>query len=414
MSFKKAFSAILVTVMTAVLLSVQGFAAANNSSGEEKPNFSPDLSLVSRKYDEETMMYIYTFPDGANFYASESLSDSENSTSILLVGTESDDISILVNSEEGFMEQSQEYFLSTDGDYEVTVSHKLRSGSGSVQARFGVTIGEQSTAPEETSITGRVALENIDGVTFRHTFLDKSEFITNVLDGETVSYIPKLVIPEKALCSATRDGNIFSMPSSGLITEDGAYNLEITCIGDDGKTEKRYFSFNLFAKPTNRLGIYQPPYGYELSAVNLNGEDIPLADKNYAILDGQGEYFIEYKNGTTTRSTFVSRDCVPPVIYMNGTTNVVFTENVMLSANTDCTFRVTKNGQILGNITELVGAGIYRITATDKAGNFTSLRVEIKALSAINPIDIIIIAAVLVAAAFAYFFFQKHRKMTVR
>lgn len=414
MSFKKAFSAILVTVMTAVLLSVQGFAAASESSSEEKPSFSPDLSLVSRKYDEETMMYVYTFPDGASFYASESLSDSENSTSILLVGTESDDISILVNGEDGFMEQSNEYFLSADGDYEVTVSHKLRSGSGSVHARFGVTIGAQSTAPEETTITGRVSLENIDGAAFRHTFIDNSQFVTNVLDGETVSFIPKLVIPENALCSATRDGNIFSMPSSGLITEDGAYKLEITCIGDDGKTEKRYFAFNLFTEPTNRLGIYQPPYGYELTAVKLNGEEIPLADKDYAVLDGQGEYYVEYKNGTTTRSVIISRDCVPPVIYLNGTTNVVFTENVTLTANTDCTFRVTKNGQILGNTTELVGVGIYRITATDKAGNFTSLRVEIKALSAINPVDIIIIAAVLVAAAFAYFFFQKHRKMTVR
>lgn len=413
MSFKKAFSAAVTAILTAVLISVCGFAAENDAS-EVKPNFSPDLSLVTRGYNEETMMHIYTFPDGAEFYASEILSDSENSTSILLVGSESEDVSIIVNGEDGFLEQSNEYFLSTDGSYEVTISHKLRSGSGSVQARFGVTIGAQSTAPEEKMITGRVSLENIDGVNFKHRFIDNSEFVTNVLDGETVSYIPKLIIPEKALCTATRNGNIFSMPSSGLITEDGSYKIEISCVDDDGKTERRYFSFTLFTKPTNRLGIYQPPYGYELSAVTLNGEEMPISDKSYIVLDGEGEYYIEYKNGTTTKSVSLTRDTVPPVIYLNGTTNVVFTESVFVSSDTDCTFRVTKNGQTLGEITELSGAGIYRVTATDTAGNIASVRVEIKALSAINPIDIIIIVAALAAAAAAYFIVQKNRKITVR
>ncbi|MGN0669745.1 MAG: hypothetical protein ACI4JZ_04270, partial [Oscillospiraceae bacterium] len=153
MSFKKAFSALVISVLTAVLMSLECFAAAESSS------FSSDLSLVTRSYDEETMMYFYTFPDGASFYASESLSDGENSTSILLVGSEEDDISILVNSG-GFLEQASEYFLTENGAYEVTVSHILRNGSGSVQARFGVEIGEQSTEPEEKQITGRGELEN--------------------------------------------------------------------------------------------------------------------------------------------------------------------------------------------------------------------------------------------------------------
>ena len=174
------------------------------------------------------------------------------------------------------------------------------------------------------------------------------------------------------------------------------------------------FDCTTFTKPTNRLGIYQPPYGYELSAVTLNGEEMPISDKSYIVLDGEGEYYIEYKNGTTTKSVSLTRDTVPPVIYLNGTTNVVFTESVFVSSDTDCTFRVTKNGQTLGEITELSGAGIYRVTATDTAGNIASVRVEIKALSAINPIDIIIIVAALAAAAAAYFIVQKNRKITVR
>ncbi len=407
MSFKKAFSALVISVLTAVLMSLECFAAAESSS------FSSDLSLVTRSYDEETMMYLYTFPDGASFYASESLTDGENSTSILLVGTEEDDISILVNSG-GFLEQASEYFLTENGSYEVTVSHILRNGSGSVQARFAVEIGEQSAVPEEKMVTGRVELENFDGVSFRHTFINGTEFVTNVLDGETVGFMPKLSIPESVICSMTRDGNVFSMPTSGLITEDGAYKMELSCLDDEGKMEKRYFSFNLFTGSTNRLGIFQPPYGYELTSVKLNGESVPLEYKNFAVLNGEGEYSVEYKNGTTTRSVILSRDTTPPVLYFNGTTDVVFSEKIVITSDTECTFRVTKNGQVLGNVTELLGAGIYRITATDKAGNTTSARVEIKAISAINPLDFIIIFGVLLIGGVVYFFVQKNRKMTVR
>lgn len=412
MSFKKAFSALVILFLTAVLLGFE--CLADSSLQEEKPSFSSDLSLVSRSYDEETMMYLYTFPDGASFYASESLTDGENSTSILLVGSEEDDISILVNSADGFLEQTSEYFLTEDGAYEVTVSHKLRNGSGSVQARFAVEIGEQSVAPEEKVITGRVVLENFDGESFRHKFINGTELVTNVLDGETVSFIPKILIPEEVICSMTRDGKVFSVPTSGLIIEDGAYKMELSCYNDEGKMEKRYFSFSVFTNSTNRLGIFQPPYGYELTSVELNGESVPLENKNFAVLNGEGEYSVEYKNGTTTRSVNLSRDTTPPVLYFNGTTDVLFSEKVIVTSDTECTFRVTKNGQIMNSTTELLGAGIYRITATDKAGNITSARVEIKAVSAINPVDFIIICGVCLIGAIVYFFIQKNRKMTVR
>ena len=416
MSFKKAFSASIAALLTAVLLSVCGFAESAESvesvesveNAESVESVESDLSQVSRSYNEETMMYVYTFSDGADFYASEMLHESENKSSALLVGSENESVLIAVKGGEGVLDSSNEYFLTEKGLYEVSISH------GSAEVRFSVTIGEKTEAAEEKMVTGRVSLENIDGTSFKHTFMDGSEFVTHVLDGETVNYTPKLVVPENAICSVTRDGNLFSMPASGLITEDGSYNVEISCVDSKGKIEKRFFSFSLFAKPTNRLGIFQPPRGFELKSVKLNGEEIALSDKSYTVLDGEGEYIAEYTNGAVTKSVCFTRDATPPVVYLNDTTDVVFKENVFLTSNEDCTFRVTKNGQVLGSVTELSGAGVYRISAVDMAGNIASLRVEIKAVSAINPIDIIIIAAILVAAAFGYFFFQKNRKMTVR
>ncbi len=414
MSFKRAFSALSTLVLAAFSLNMQCFAETPDSAEEERSSFSSDLSLVERSYDDESMMYRYTFPDDAQFYSSERLTDAENPVSVLLVGSEDDDVSILVNSGSGFLEQADEYFLTEDGAYEVTVSHALRNGSGSVQARFSAVIGEQSAAPEKQVFSGRFELENIDGENFRHSFINGSEFITNVLDGETVNFTPKLSVPDSVICTVTRDGNLYSMPSSGFITEDGAYTMEFSCFDNDGNMEKRFFSFNVFTKPTNRLGIYQPPYGYELTSVTLNGENIPLTDKDHVVLNGEGDYFIEYTDGSVTRGVLLSRDTVPPVLYFNGTSDIVFTEQVVVSSDTDCTLRVTKNGQIVGNVSELHGSGLYRITATDEAGNITFVRLEIKSVSAINPLDIIIIFAALIIAAVGYYIIQKNRRITVR
>ena len=139
-----------------------------------------------------------------------------------------------------------------------------------------------------------------------------------------------------------------------------------------------------------------------------------MADKFHVVLNGEGNYFIEYTDGSISRGVFLSRDTVPPVLYFTGTSDIVFREQVIVSSDTDCTLRVTKNGQIVGNVSELHGSGIYRITATDKAGNITSVRLEIKSVSAINPLDIIIIFTALIAAAVVYFIIQKNRRITVR
>lgn len=413
MSFKKAFSAIAFSVLTMFLLSLSA-SADNKNSSEEKPSFTADLSLVVRSYDEETMMFYYTFPDGASFYSSNALNDIENSTSILLIGTEEDDISILVNGSGGFAEKSNEYFLTENDNYEVTVSHKLRNGSGSVQARFAVEICEQSTVTEEKTVVGRVELENIDGENFRHVFINGTELVTNVLDGETVSFIPKLSIPDDVVCTMTRDGKVFSIPASGLITEDGAYKIDFSCFDKTGKMEKRYFSFNLFMNPTNRLGIYQPPNGFELKSVEHNGESVSFDNKSFTVLNGEGEFKLEYSSGSLSRSVRLVRDTTPPVLYFNGTTDIVFREKIIVTSDTECTYRVTKNGQIIGDKTELIGAGIYRITATDKAGNLTTARVEIKAVSAINPLDFVIIFGIIAVGGLVYFFIQRNRKITVR
>lgn len=414
MNFKRLFSIIALTVSMTLLPGVQAPAAEAAAEQAESHSFSADLSLVQSSYDSETMMYYYSFPDGAAFYSSQKLSEEKNNSDVFLVGTEDDDVSILVYGGGKFLEQSAEYFLTEDGAYEVTVSHSLREGGGSVQARFRAAVGEQVGESETVAISGRVELEHADGNNFRHRFIDGSELITNVLDGETVNFLPKLSIPENIICTMKRDGSVVSVPSSGLITENGAYSLEFACYSEDGGSEKRFLSFSLFSAPTNRLGIYQPPFGYELSSVSLNGVDIPVADRSFILLDGEGEYQIEYENGSVSRSVSLVRDTVPPVLYFNGTSDIVFTENVVVSADTPCTFRVLKNGQVLGNVSELTGSGVYRVIASDEAGNMTSVRVEIKAVSAINPLDIIIVFGMLAIAAGIYFFVQKNTRMKVR
>lgn len=414
MSFNRSFPVFALAILLIFSPVVHTYAEGSTTEQAETHNFTADLSLVQSSYDEEKMIYYYAFPDGASFYSSQKLTDGDNNAEVFLVGTEEDDISILVYGGGKFLEQSAEYLLTENGAYEVTVSHSLREGGGSVQARFSASVGEKTEDSEPVSISGRVELNPAGENSFSHKFLDGSELVTNVLDGETVSFFPKLSIPDDIICSMKRDGNIVSVPSSGLITDDGAYSLEFTCYNGENMIEKRFLSFSLFSATTNRLGIYQPPRGYELTSVSLNGGDIPVSDKNHILLNGEGQYEIRYTNGEVSRSVLLTRDTVPPVLYFNGTTDIVFSENVNITSDTPCTLSVLKNGQTLGNVNELMGTGVYRIVATDEAGNSTSIRIEIKAVSAINPLDIVIIVGVLAVAAGVYFFVQKNSRMKVR
>ena len=77
-------------------------------------------------------------------------------------------------------------------------------------------------------------------------------------------------------------------------------------------------------------------------------------------------------------------------------------------------YTIYKNGQPTDNSPTLTGTGVFRIYAEDAAGNKSSYRVEIKAVSAVNPMNFVVIGAVLAAGCVTYFMWNKKHKTRVR
>lgn len=420
MRFKRIAAAVAFAVCAAFALTGVVFAEntqepTSTASDTEQGAFSGDLSALLHGYSEDMMMEQYAFPDGAAFYSSEELSEEENVLSMLALVTNDDDVSIIVTRNGETLSEQTEYLIGDSGSYRVTVSHAMRNGAGTVEARFEADIKNSSSSSSDREvIEGRVSLELAENGDFCHTFFEGSVLTSDVLDGETVDFFPMFEIPDSVVCSLYKDGKSYPMPSSGILTEDGAYNAEFSCVDDEGNMEKRFMAFSVFKKPTNRLGIYQPPMVFEITGVKLNGRVLSVENADYFMLDDEGEYHIEYSNGAVTRSATFVRDTMPPVLYFNGTTDVVFKDRIIVSSSEDCTYSVKQNGQLIGGAPELNGAGTYRVTAADSAGNVTEVRVEILAVSAINPLDFAIIFGVLILAAALYFVIQKNTRIKVR
>lgn len=420
MLFKKVASVIASAVCTVFTFSAVAFAETPNEPTDSSQEAVQDgefgdLSALLHGYSEDMMMEQYSFRDGAAFYSSEELFEDENNLSVLALVTNDDDVSIIVTRNGEMLPEQTEYLIGDTGMYMVTVSHDLRNGKGTVEARFSANIKNSSASQTDREVTeGRVVFEPTDNGDFSHTFFDGSELISNVLDGETVSFYPILEMPDSLVCYLYKDGKSYPVPTSGILTEDGAYSAEFSCVDNNGNMERRVMAFSVFTNPTNRLGIYQPPMGFEITGAELNGNAISVENANFILLDDDGEYCIEYSNGTVSRSAEFVRDTIPPVLHFNGTSDVVFKDRVIISASEDCTYSVKQNGQLIGGTPELHGAGTFRVIATDSAGNVTEERVVILAVSAINPLNFVIIFGVLALVAVLYFIIQKNTRIKVR
>lgn len=422
MRFKKFFAAVLSALCVGLSLNTAVYAnsadssdnSGNSSQETEQDEKNSDLSALLHGYSEDMMMEQYSFRDGATFYCSAELSEEENNLSMLALVTNDEDVSIKVCCNGELLPEKKEYLFGDKGTYQITVSHVMRNGAGTAVARFGAEISKTPAEPDREVTEGRVSLELTEDGDFRHEFFEGSELFVNVLDGETVNFLPKFDIPESVACSLYRDGKYYPVPSSGILTEDGVYSAEFSCTDDEGNVEKRFMTFSIFMNPTKRLGIFQPPTDFEITSVKLNGNALAVENTNFFKLDGQGEYHIEYSNGEIFRTTELVRDTMPPVLYFNGTSEVVFKDRITVTSSEDCTYSIRQNGQLVGNSPELHGAGTYRVTATDSAGNVTEIRVEILPVSAINPFDFVIIFGVLILAAVIYFIIQKNTRIKVR
>ncbi len=392
---------LITCVMTSLALST-GVSAEAPESDEKPP--------VTTAYNTETGMYMYSFADGCGFQASEDLGNEGNTVPVLWLATEDEDIEIRVSLDGIPFAYSPTTVLDIEGLYTVQIYHR-HGGNESVIYNVKIAAPNDITETPTASVEGRLELIP-DGEFFSYGFGGVGSVFSNVLDGETIGFPAKVTVSPELYCTVTKDGAVYSLPQNGIISENGSYGMEISSYSADGTAETRYFGFNVCIGESNRLGIYHPPFGFSIESVTLNGEPQQHSGDMYRFTR-DGEYVITYENGETERSVTLVRDTAAPVLYFNGGSGVVFDSNVAVTADSPCTVTVEKNGMEISG-TELKGTGIYRVTAVDTAGNSVSYRIEVRAVSALNPMNFAVIFGVAAIVATVYFIFQKSKKPVVR
>ncbi len=369
---------------------------------------------ITAVFDEENGMYRYSFSEESEFWTSELLSDTGIITSVFWIGTESPDVAIAATKNGEPFDMSDAPVLSEMGSYVIEVTYSpAESGERRLVYEVEIAPPEEVVSGETaTSIYGRLETAN-DGDGYSYSFGDAGKVWTNVLDGETVSTPAKLLIDEYLYCTVKRDGSMYPLPQNGVINEDGAYSVTVTASHSDGTLETRVLAFNVYINATNRLGIYQPPLGFCIENVLLDGEKYPFND-SYCYFSEDGEYSVTYSNGENTQTVLLVRDTTAPVLYFNGSSDIVFDTDVTITADTPCTITVQKNGMPESSDTTLSGNGIYRVTAADQAGNTSSIRIEIRSASMSEALVIAVILSGIVIAALIYYIVQKNKRPVVR
>lgn len=402
------FDHLAVALAGALLVSTTAYAAEGALLTEEFP--------LTSALDEERQIYTYSFDDLASFSATSQLS-TENTLPYLWIATEDDDVQIKITCGGEPYAYSPTSVINAEGQYSVTISHLLRGSGQLVEVTFNADITETQEVtiggteiPEP--IEGRLELEYEAGTLF-HEFIGGVRVESSVLDGETVSGPVDLTIPEDIFVSAVRDGETYSFPSNGIISEDGRYRLVLTCSDESGGVERRTMEFRICSGATNSLGIYQPPFGAELVSATLDGVELERAG-NFVDCEKDGRYVLTCEYKGMRRSTAIEVDTRAPVLKFNGTDDITFMEQVTVTSDAPCSYTIYKNGQPTDNSPVLTGTGVFRIYAEDAAGNKSSYRVEIKAVSAINPMNIVVIFLAAAAGCAAYFVWNRKRKIRVR
>lgn len=401
-------------LMAALLLFVPVSAYAETMESTGGVVITP-TGGTAMTYDSGSGMYTYYFGDGSGFTASADLSSGDAFTFVLMIFPNDDNVDIIITKNGELYDYDPDALISESGVYNVTVLHTHENGELET-LNYSVTVQDPSEIAEnmeKNTVTGRIQLTSDSGG-YSCSFEGLGEVFCSVADGEFSAAAVRLTVDELLGCDITRNGESYAYPANGLFTEDGVYNAIISAVYEEGGMELRYLSFAVFTKPSAALGIYFPPYGYKLDGVLLDGEEYPFSEE-LCRFTRDGRYQISYNNGSEYKMTVLQRDTTPPVLYFNGGSELVFAEDVQVTTDGPCTLEIYKNGgDNIYESTTLRGNGIYRIIATDSAGNTTTARVEITAPSAINPMLFAGIGAVVLTGSLIYIIAEKKKGPVVR
>lgn len=390
-------AAVIAAAAMCFLLTARAFAEAEDygteipSGAEAADSGEAAESGADLVYSSETELYTFTFDNGETLYSTASLGADSDISYLWLSWSENVEVILLLNGEDiGYTKGS---ILSESGSYTLYAISDVQTVqfSFSLESEMSVKGGRFSGAYEN----GRFSA---DGIT------------SNVLDGETIAFPAEISAEDNYICTVTHGENTSTMSRSIYLSEDGDYSLIFTDM-TGGKVYR--LSFVIMQKPSGNADIFTAPAGYEITSAAVDGEEIPHG--RVLLMDKDGKYEIAYSNGTVNRTMTIVRDTKAPVLYFNGGRSLTFSDPVVITADGEYTYEILKDGfNYTMRDDTLSASGIYRINASDEAGNTATYRVVIEAKSGVAPAGIIISSAVVVIILAAYFIYHKTHPLRVK
>ena len=390
-------AAVIAAAAMCFLLTARAFAEAEDygteipSGAEAADSGEAAESGADLVYSSETELYTFTFDNGETLYSTASLGADSDISYLWLSWSENVEVILLLNGEDiGYTKGS---ILSESGSYTLYAISDVQTVqfSFSLESEMSVKDGRFSGAYEN----GRFS---VDGIT------------SNVLDGETIAFPAEISAEDNYICTVTHGENTSTMSRSIYLSEDGDYSLIFTDM-TGGKVYR--LSFVIMQKPSGNADIFTAPAGYEITSAAVDGEEIPHG--RVLLMDKDGKYEIAYSNGTVNRAMTIVRDTKAPVLYFNGGRSLTFSDPVVITADGEYTYEILKDGfNYTMRDDTLSASGIYRINASDEAGNTSTYRVVIEAKSGVAPAGIIISSAVVVIILAAYFIYHKTHPLRVK
>ncbi len=341
-------------------------------------------------------------------------------------------------------------YIYDNGSYVLTISNGKDSGS------IGFIIREPSSediADEESLYSKSPLIQSysIDKNMYSISMGDMYSFYSNIPNYAVTDKSVKIYAPADKRMNITiyKDGAEASFSSGKTFSDPGYYVMSLVYdsadIDDERYTEgelqgfsdeamdsadinvdRSYFnvanvavySFYIINGPQNRLNYIDPPQDYTISSVMLEGQKQPLENAFYKA-EQDGNYRVLFKSNVGKLPDYTlnfTRDTDIPMLAFEGVGEggIALDRFGIIKDKEDTSVEIYKGGVLQTNASdEIDEPGLYRIVASDKAGNANAYIINLKRKSFIN-ILWIIPAAIIIAAAIKIYSSYVRRNIHIR
>ena len=250
---------------------------------------------------------------------------------------------------------------------------------------------------------------------------------------------------ERAYITATKDGEEFNLSSGKLYSEPGYYSINVvydvdTSLGEeylDGIDESDLydfseedmeeadvytptqsnvygyvasvasFSFQITKGAENLVNYINPPIGYKISSVILDGKQLEVENSSLYKTLSDGQYRIVFQSINSDMPDYsfnYRRDRSAPRLTLKGIDagGIARDQLEIIKQDESSQVEITGNGMSLSFEDNIIDVdGLYKINVTDEAGNFNSymVRVEVPVrigIAVILPLILVVIGAILI------------------